>query len=349
MRPLTAATDAIGQCERAALDAALQAVTQASRVTRLVQAGLTAASGMIKADNSVVTIGDFAAQAVVARSLRRLLGPVSLVGEESSAYLRRAENRALLDAAVRAVRESGAWPDATADELLDAIDLGRPDGEGPLPRSFWTLDPIDGTKGFLKGRQYAVCLARIDAGKATVSALACPNLSLDSARPYEWCDPVGSTYTALAGRGAWSHAGLDSDTPGVPLRWRADDVCEPPSITYSLEPTEARAQHFDRLSAALGQTRAPAALDSQCKYAVVARGQADCYYRPPRRANAENIWDHASGCLLCAEAGCAVSDCDGRALDFSAPRMKQNAGTLAAPPALHARILRTLADLKAGR
>ena len=41
---------------------------------------------------------------------------------------------------------------------------------------FWTLDPIDGTKGFLRGEQYAVALALIVGGEVVVAALACPNL-----------------------------------------------------------------------------------------------------------------------------------------------------------------------------
>ncbi|MCW5765772.1 MAG: hypothetical protein KIT68_07335 [Phycisphaeraceae bacterium] len=330
------------------LAAARQAVGRAAAVTRYVQHRLTADGALTKRDRSVVTIGDFAAQAVVARSLHASLGPITLVGEESSTYLRDPANRALLLAAVEAARASGAWPDATADDLADAIDLGAP-GPGPLPRSFWTLDPIDGTKGFIKGRQYAVCLARIDGSEAAVAALACPNLSLDFSRPYELADPVGSTYFAARGAGAWAAEGDDPATPATRLRGRSGDACTRPSITYSLEPSESRAAHFNLLAEALGDTRAPAALDSQCKYAVVARGQADCYYRPPRRACAENIWDHASGCLICAEAGCTVTDCSGRPLDFSRPSMADNDGTLAAPPALHARILRTLADLRSRR
>ena len=47
---------------------------------------------------------------------------------------------------------------------------------------FWTLDPIDGTKGFLRGEQYAVALALIENGEVVVAALACPNLSITASR-----------------------------------------------------------------------------------------------------------------------------------------------------------------------
>lgn len=47
----------------------------------------------------------------------------------------------------------------------------------------WALDPIDGTKGFLRGDQYAVCLALMVDGKVQAGALGCPNLPVDPANP----------------------------------------------------------------------------------------------------------------------------------------------------------------------
>ena len=41
---------------------------------------------------------------------------------------------------------------------------------------YWTLDPIDGTKGFLRGDQYAVALGLIDDGEVILGVLGCPNL-----------------------------------------------------------------------------------------------------------------------------------------------------------------------------
>lgn len=49
-------------------------------------------------------------------------------------------------------------PDIQVDEALAAIDRGR----ATPGRRYWALDPIDGTKGFLRGGQYAVALAVSD-------------------------------------------------------------------------------------------------------------------------------------------------------------------------------------------
>jgi 3'(2'), 5'-bisphosphate nucleotidase len=82
-------------------------------------------------------------------------------------------------------------------------------------------------------------------------------------------------------------------------------------------------------------------LDSQCKYAVVARGQADVYLRlPSKKGYVERIWDHAAGSLIASEAGCIVTDIAGNPLDFSHGRgLEANKGVVVAPANLHPRII----------
>jgi 3'(2'), 5'-bisphosphate nucleotidase len=82
-------------------------------------------------------------------------------------------------------------------------------------------------------------------------------------------------------------------------------------------------------------------MDSQAKYALLARGAADVYLRlPSRKGYIERIWDHAAGALIASEAGCTITDIHGKPLDFSHGRgLELNAGILGAPPELHARLL----------
>ena len=63
----------------------------------------------------------------------------------------------------------------------------------------WTLDPIDGTKGFLRGEQYAVCLVLIVDSQVQVGVIGCPNL------PYDWNtnpEQKGVVFVAVKGQGA---------------------------------------------------------------------------------------------------------------------------------------------------
>ncbi|HID24522.1 MAG TPA: 3'(2'),5'-bisphosphate nucleotidase, partial [Planctomycetaceae bacterium] len=94
----------------------------------------------------------------------------------------------------------------------------------------------------------------------------------------------------------------------------------------------------------LGLTCPPLRLDSQAKYAVVSRGEADLYLRLPTRTDyREKIWDHAGGVLLVEEAGGRVTDVTGRPLDFSQGRkLQRNRGVVATNGRLHEAVLEAL-------
>ncbi len=129
------------------LQGAIDAVASACRVARHVQRDLARVRQITKDDRSPVTVADFAVQAIVAIALREAAGDVLIVGEEHAGVLRTSEHTAVVDAVVEAVRMYR--PDATADQVLDAIDACDHDGTA---EAYWTLDPIDGTKGFLRGQ-----------------------------------------------------------------------------------------------------------------------------------------------------------------------------------------------------
>lgn len=64
----------------------------------------------------------------------------------------------------------------------------------------WALDPIDGTKGFLRGGQYAVCLGLLKEGKVVVGVMGCPNLPVDPSNPD---GEKGVIFVAVEGQGAF--------------------------------------------------------------------------------------------------------------------------------------------------
>jgi 3'(2'), 5'-bisphosphate nucleotidase len=85
-------------------------------------------------------------------------------------------------------------------------------------------------------------------------------------------------------------------------------------------------------------------MDSQAKYALVARGDASYYLRLPAAGRRlENIWDHAAGCLVVQEAGGKVTDLRGRPLDFRhGRRLTGNTGILASSGSIHDTVLDAL-------
>lgn len=328
------------------LRAALPAVADACTICRTVQKNMDQVRAIVKDDNSPVTVADFAVQAVIAQRLGAALGRFTLVGEETSAYLRNPAHAAELAATLAAAQE--VWEDVTEEALINAVDLGA---AAPDPAGFWTLDPIDGTKGFLRGEQYAVCLAYIERGQVMIGILGCPNLSKDFTRPFDQPDPHGVIYTCIRGQGVYEVPADDAGAKPIQISRLPHGDHDAISVCMSVEESHTSAERVAAVLAAAEKrglkTREPARLDSQCKYAVVARGQADAYIRLPTKRNyVERIWDHAAGALIAAEARCAVTDALGRELDFSHGRgLEKNRGILVAPPRPHGLLLAAIQEL----
>jgi 3'(2'), 5'-bisphosphate nucleotidase len=198
------------------------------------------------------------------------------------------------------------------------------------------LDPVDGTKGFLRGEQYAIALALVDSGKVVVGVLGCPNLP----RPGERGVGGGFLFHTSAGNGAWAAPVSE----GEPNAIRVDRVDDPARAIVCESVEAAHAAHSVQAGIArrLGITAPPYRIDSQCKYAVLARGEASVYLRLPRdEAYREKVWDHAAGAIVIAEAGGRVSDLDGNPLDFSAGRrLATGRGIVATNGLLHDRVLK---------
>ena len=327
------------------LSAAIRAVSDACQVCREVQRNMAAVRAITKEDKSPVTVADFGCQAVVANRLREQLDEVILVGEETSAHLRNPDHASELTATMAAVQ--GVWPEVTEESLLDAIDIGAADAHHP---GFWTLDPIDGTKGFLRGGQYAVSLAYIERGEVIIGVLGSPNLARGFDRPFDQPDRHGCIHYALRNNGAFELPADEPDAHAVQLQPPARADGEPIRFAMSVEESHSDQNLMARIVQRLGGDLVPARLDSQAKYAVVARGQADAYIRIPTRPGYQEwIWDHAAGAIIASESNCAVTDVDGHQLDFSqGKRLAKNRGIVAAPPRAHGIILGVMRELGIG-
>ena len=317
---------------------AIDAVVKACRLCRQVQAALVSADTLAKKDRSPVTVADFGAQALVSADLAVAFPNDPLVGEEDAAQLRDPANATLMDQVVRHVQT--AQPEAEPEQILAAIDRGTYGG-GATGRH-WTLDPIDGTKGFLRGEQYAVALALIEDGRPVVGVLGCPNLPLDFDQPD---GPAGCLFVAVRGQGAVMQPIDGSGERGIAV----SGVTDPAEAAFCESVESGHSAHGDSAKVAdiLGVQTAPVRIDSQCKYAAVARGDAAIYLRLPTRADyEEKIWDHAAGWMVVTEAGGQVSDVYGRPLDFSLGRtLKNNKGVVATNGRLHDRVIEAVGQV----
>ena len=324
------------QPHHAELEVAIQAVTWASQICRNVQHSISA-DALEKNDRSPVTIADFASQAIVCRTLREQFPNDPIVAEEDAESLR--GETLFLDRVTDELGELGT--PVSPDDACRWIDWGNHDG---TESRFWTLDPIDGTKGFLRKEQYAVALALIVGGNIEVAALACPNLSARDS----WDNACGVVYSAIRGQGTQlSPLDLPDVTPHT-VRVSSTNQPEMARMCESVESGHSAHDQSSRVCDILGISTDPVRLDSQAKYGVVARGEADMYLRLPTRPGyEEKIWDHAAGVLVVEESGGRVSDVHGKPLDFSlGTTLRQNHGVVVTNGLLHDEVIRALGELE---
>ncbi len=319
---------------------AIEAVRRAAKLAAAVRAERVDPGTLEKADRSPVTIADFGSQALLCQRLREAFPGDAIVGEEDADALRAPAGAATLAAVTDQVRR--LLPGASPSDVCDWIDAGS----GAVGPRFWTLDPIDGTKGFLRNDQYAVALALVVDGRVEVAALACPALPLAADDPRA---PVGTLFVAVRGQGATMAplAGTDAGD-GAPIRVARDASGPALRFAESVEAAHSDQARHGVVAHALGIGAPPLRMDSQAKYGALARGDAALYLRLPSPRTPdyrEKIWDHAAGSLIVEEAGGRVTDADGRPLEFGGGRaMSRNRGVIVSNGLLHERVLAALAD-----
>jgi 3'(2'), 5'-bisphosphate nucleotidase len=309
---------------------AMAAVRQAAQLCETVRQALVP-EAIEKNDKSPVTVADFGAQALICRALAEAFPQDPVVGEEDAADLRQPEMTGPLATVTAQVQNH--IETATTEDVLAWIDHGN----GAVAPRYWTLDPIDGTKGFLRGDQYAIALALVEDGDLKVGVLGCPYLSFDGGKR-------GLLFVAVRGEGAimMPLAGGDAQ----PLRVVQDPQSDQFRFVESVESAHGNQSQQSAMAQAVGIQSPSMRMDSQAKYAAVAAGQAALYLRlpSPKTPNyREKIWDHAAGTLVVQEAGGCVTDRHGNPLDFGkAARFENNQGVVVSNGLLHPRVIAAL-------
>jgi 3'(2'), 5'-bisphosphate nucleotidase len=235
-------------------------------LTELVLAGAAAASATLspalphrlKADRSPVTAADEASEAAILDGLARLLPGVPVVSEEAS--------------------EKAAPPDPGSHFLL--------------------LDPLDGTRELLAGRdEYTINLALVQDGTPVLGVVGAPALGLI----WRGIRGYGAERLAVAA-GAHPRDAIRRE----PIRCRAQPRQPVAVVSRS---------HLDPDTRAFVEALPDAVLQesgSALKFCRVAEGAADLY---PRLAPTRE-WDIAAGHAVVAAAGGAVLTREGAPLRY---------------------------------
>ena len=313
------------QISAATIDAAVEAVRRASALTAAAQGRLAAGETLTKGDASPVTVADFGAQAVVCATLADMLGDVAVVGEEDADDL---ESDETMRDGVMSLVSTALDRSVEPSQLLDWISIGSAEATG---ERYWTLDPIDGTKGFLRGDQYAIALGLIENGEVILGVLGCPNMA----------NTDGSTGALFVAANGSAEMFAGAATTAQPVT--VDDPADVSAARFceSVESGHSDQSQSAEIAGLLGIETEPFRIDSQCKYGAVARGDASIYLRLPTRADyVEKIWDHAAGKFVVETAGGRVSDVTGAPLDFGRGAfLSGNSGVIATSGGVHDQVI----------
>lgn len=335
------------------LHVAVRAVQMACSLCQRVQESLISNSNdqvHSKDDSSPVTVADWSVQAMVSWILSESFGSrnVFIVAEEDVQTLSKSNASCLLEAVVGTVNEclaeapryglQGPKMTLRTEEVLEAI--SRCNSTGGSTGRFWTLDPVDGTLGFVRGDQYAVALALIEDGEVVLGVLGCPNYPMKK----EWLsyhhrynriiskltpptseswDRGGVIYARKGSGEAWMQPLIHRDNkfmwPNSARPVRVSSIDNPVLATFCEPVEKANSSHSFTagLAHSVGLRKQPLRVYSMVKYAAIARGDAEIFMKFAKSGYKEKIWDHAAGVVIIQEAGGVVTDAGGCSLDFS--------------------------------
>jgi 3'(2'), 5'-bisphosphate nucleotidase len=299
-----------------------------------------------KPDASPVTAADFVVQAYLASRLAQHFPNDALVAEENASTLRPAPTIGFRTCVLDRIRQ--LLPDAEIEwqHLLQWLDRGG----GACGSRFWVLDPIDGTKGLLRGGQYVIALGLVVGGKVEVAVIGCPRLSLTTRTILPDAPADHSQHAAVEVREDASQGGVALAVRGHGAWWMPvhGQYLAPLSVSAESDPSRMRALHshesshsdlapLQRVLQHLGSHTSPILMDSQAKHVLLAAGAAELLMRSPiDRQYREAIWDEAAGSLLIEEAGGRVTDLAGQPLDFTTGRrLLRNTGLVASNGPVH--------------
>lgn len=209
-----------------------------------------------KADDSPVTEADRAAERLILERLDALYPGVQTVAEEA----------------------------ACADGLPEAVES-----------RFWLIDPLDGTRGFVRGGEsFTVNIALIENGEPVAGVVTAPALSLS------WRAGPGGAFRRRFGE-AWQ-----------PIRVRRKPEAGMAVLSHSVTDAEA-----ERLAARHGCATWQGT-DSSIKFCFIAEGRFDVY----PRTGPTSEWDTAAGDAVLRAAGGRVLTTDGAPLRYGKAAQK---------------------------
>lgn len=244
-----------------------------------------------KKDDSPVTLADYASQIYIISKLKDKFPEDRIIAEEDISPL--------FDKNVENIIKKSFNSLKLKNNIKFRDILGY---RGPSSKRKWTIDPIDGTKGFQEGLSYAIGLGLIIESDLTLSVIGIPNYNSQGTAIFIAEKNQGSK--AIYGNG-----------PKVPIKVSSNQEIKKSLMCHSLHYDKPWVLKFAKLAGIEKFIQ----MDSMAKFCMIADGTADIYLKP-MSLNRSFSWDFLPGDLLVKEAGGIVTDLNGKSLRFENER-----------------------------
>jgi 3'(2'), 5'-bisphosphate nucleotidase len=191
----------------------------------------------------------------------------------------------------------------------------------------WMVDPIDGTKDFIRG----------EPGFANMIGL------LVGDRP-----ALGVVYQPLTDRLYYASRGQGAfvvEAGGAPSRLQVSNISDVAQIRMVASKSH-RDEVIDQVRDELGITDELNVGSVGLKLGLIARGDRDLYVNPNSFAK---LWDSCGPEAILVEAGGRLTDAHGAPLQYRTPELGNIHGLIASNGHLHDEVVRRLAPLMSGR
>ena len=241
----------------------------------------------MKDNLSPVTLADFASQAYIISELKSRFSNDEIIAEE--------ENIEYIDIKTEKIIR----------ECLNDLNLGDSNEvkenikyRGKTSTRQWTVDPIDGTKGYQKGLSYAIGIGFMINSIPKICAIAVPNYNKS---------PI-AIFSAEEGHG--THVSYEKKDL-LPVKVSQTENFYNIRLCHSLHHDKPWILKFARKLGIKNYIQ----MDSMAKFCMIADGTADLYIKPLDK-KFSFTWDFMPGALIIKEAGGKITDLVNTELKF---------------------------------
>ena len=272
----------------------------------------------IKKDDSPVTLADFASQIFIISEIKEYFPEDQIIAEEESSVFIDSDAENIIKRCYNSLN-------ITFEENLKETLNYR----GSSSKRQWTVDPIDGTKGFQKGLAYAIGMGFMIQAEPTICAIGVPNYKNTSLTIFS----AEKNHGANVSHGDQNFTKISVSNKKEIKKFR---------ICHSLHYNQPWVLDFAR---SLGITNF-IPLDSMAKLCMVADGSSEIYIKPMNMQRSFT-WDFLPGELLVKEAGGMITDIRGNPIQYVNDKCKITApGLIASNGIRHQELLNALKSSK---